>query len=162
MITANAGLNVILQLIECDVDAGLVSFAYSLVFTDQSSERNGLWRAERRIPSRPMLHRSDVLVVLVGVFARRLVPDQLSASDRVLAFAQPLELFFGYLAVKAPLLGKFAVPLAANFTSLRVIRLLGVRELLGVIRLSLTGTERLGNRKHGNSLLHHSKISSSR
>src|SRR5580658_3070453 len=66
----------------------------------------------------------------------------------MLAVAEPPKLFLLDATTQAPLLGQFPVPLTPNPVALAVVILLCVAELLLMISVGLSGTDRLGYREH--------------
>ena len=70
------------------------------------------------------------------------MPNKLLAGHRMLAFGQSGELLLLNLAGQSETRGKLALPLTAHTLTLRVVVLLGVGELLFVIRLSLSRADR--------------------
>ena len=95
-----------------------------------------------------MLHRTHHLAALVLVLTRRLMPHKLLAGRWMLAFREPRELLLLHFARQAPSLRKLALPLAAHTLALGVVVLLGVGELLFVVRLSLPRADRFRERHH--------------
>jgi len=79
------------------------------------------------------------------------VPNQLLASEWILSLTEASEVLRVDGPGKAVLLGQPSLPLSKNGVALLPIVLLGRRELLGVIRLRLTGVERFGDSQHGRS-----------
>ena len=122
--------------------------AYGIVSTNESSQRNALRSRERRIPGGTVLHRANRLAACIDVFTRCLMAHELFSGHGVLPVRQSLEVLLPHFTMQAPLLGEFAVPLAAYPVALGVVVLLGVRELLFVIGLRLAGTQRFGNGQH--------------
>ena len=74
-------------------------FAQPFIPAYQRGQRNALGRGERGVPSRAVFHRARLVAVLIDVFSRRLVPDELFAGDRVLALRQTLEVFLANLTM---------------------------------------------------------------
>src|SRR5208282_1585084 len=66
----------------------------------------------------------------------------------MLAVAETPKLFLLDATTQAPLLGQFPLPLTANPVAFGVVILLCVTELLLMISVGLSGTERLGYRYH--------------
>src|SRR5205809_1122290 len=66
----------------------------------------------------------------------------------MLPVREMLEVLLLHFTVKAPLVRQFAVPFTMYSIALGVVILLGVRELLFVIRLRLGRTNRLGDGQH--------------
>ena len=81
-----------------------------------------------------MFHRAYFFAAPVHIFSRRLVADELLASDRVLAFGEPLEMFLLRPLRALPILGEPSVPLAAYPVAFGVVVLAGVAELFRMIR----------------------------
>src|ERR1700732_1090664 len=86
--------------------------------------------------------------MLVHIFPRRLIANQLLAGNRMLAIAEPPKLFLLYSTTQSPFLGQLSVPLAPYPVAFAVIVFLRVAKLLLMISTCLTCTERLGNGKH--------------
>jgi hypothetical protein len=100
-----------------------------------------------------VLDRGHFPAELVFVGLRRLVPDHLLLSVRVLALGQSRELFRPDFALKSPLLGELALPLAvALLLPAPVVGFLG-RELAGMVRPRLATGERFGDRQHARKIL---------
>lgn len=78
-----------------------------------------------------------------------LMPDQLLPGEGMLSVHQALELRVVDRSDQAPARRESAMPLPPNDIGRGVIVLMGVAELLRVIRAELRGTERFGEGKHG-------------
>jgi hypothetical protein len=75
--------------------------------------------------------------------------NELRSSERILAFAQMGEVL-GVNSSRKPIVGcQLALPFTKDGVALLPIVLLGRGELLGVVRLRLTGAQRLGDGEHG-------------
>ena len=107
-IAAHARLRVLLHLIKCRAHALSMRVSHAVVAANQRGQRYALRRAERRIPSGPVLHRAYRLTAGIDVLARCLMPYQLLARLRVLALGQPRELLLLNLSLQAPASGKLA------------------------------------------------------
>src|SRR5260370_26412352 len=68
-------------------------FSDTLIATYKGGQRHALWCRKRRIPSGAVFHRAYFLAAPVHIFSGCLVADELLASDRVLSFGEPLEMF---------------------------------------------------------------------
>src|SRR5216683_417753 len=112
--------------------------AHALVFTYEGRQRYALRSRKRRVPSRAVFHRAYFLAAPVHVFSRRLVANELLASDRVLASREPLEMFLAHFSAQSPFLRELSVPLTTNLLRFRVVVFSRVGELFRVIRLRLT------------------------
>src|ERR1039458_7536314 len=112
-IAADPRLRVFLHLIERYLHALLVRLFYPLVAAYQCFQRDRLRRAERRIPARPVLHRTHRVAAFVHILPRRLMPDQLLARLWMLALREARELFLAHLSMKPATLPTPAPPPAA-------------------------------------------------
>jgi hypothetical protein len=90
-----------------------------------------------------VLYGGDSFSVRVLVFVGLAVPDKLLAGSRVLAFRKPRKLLSADGAGEAEPLCKPPLPFACHVLSAAPITLIGRSEFLGMVRLRLTGTERL-------------------
>src|SRR5271157_887577 len=147
-IPSKPGLDIALQFIQCNPNTSSMGFLYPFISAHERSQRDALRCGERRIPPSAVLHRLDRTALLVHIFPRRLITNQLLASNRVLAIAEPSKVLLLHRAVQPPFLGQFSVPLAAYPLAFAVVILLCVAELLLMVRTSLTCTERFGNSQH--------------
>jgi hypothetical protein len=95
-----------------------------------------------------VLHRSYFLTLLVNVFSRRFVADELLTCDGMLALREPLEVFLADGAAQSPLLGEFPMPFPAYLVAFCVVILASVAELLRVVCLRLACTQGIGNGQH--------------
>jgi hypothetical protein len=94
-------------------------------------------RGKRRIPSGTMLNACNFPAVLALVGFGTLMAHELHSGLRVLAFAQPREVFGANCTVQSPLLGQPALPFAvALLITAPVVLALG-GELPRVIRACL-------------------------
>jgi len=143
-VAADARLRVSLHLVERRAHTLSVGLTHAVVAANQRCQRYTLGRAERRIPSRPVLHRAHRVALRVHILARRLMPYQLLACLRVLPLGQTRELLLLHFTAQAPASAKLTLPLAAHTLAFRVVVLPGVGELFFVVRLRLAGTDRLG------------------
>src|SRR5271157_229685 len=125
-----------------------MGFLDPFISAHECSQRYAFRCRERRIPASTVLHRLDRTALLVHIFTRRLIADQLLSGNRMLAVTEPLKLFLLHRPVQPPFLGQFSVPLAAYSLAFAVVILLCVAELLLMVRTSLTCAERLGNGEH--------------
>lgn len=89
-------------------------FAYSLIGTNKSSERNGFRSRKRGVPTCSMLHSLDGFSPLVFVFVRRAMLNKLLASLRVLPLAQLGEVFGSDGTGQAIFRGESTLPFALN------------------------------------------------
>ncbi len=105
-IAAHARLRILLHLVKRSAHALPMGISHSIIAANQRSQRYRLRRAERRIPSRPVLHRAHRVALRVHILAGRLMPNQLLACLRVLAFGQPRELLLLHFAAQAVTRGK--------------------------------------------------------
>ncbi len=97
-----------------------------------------------------MLNARDFLAVFTVVGPGNLMPHKLLFGGRVLAFAQPGELFIADCAGESPLLRKSALPLAEALLVAAPIVLPLRRELPRVIGSRLACRKRFGgHRQHG-------------
>ncbi len=88
---ADAGLRVLLQLIECHADALTMRLSHALIAADKGGERNTLGCAERRIPTGAMLHAGYFLAEFALVSFGNLMANKLRFRVRMLAFGQTRE-----------------------------------------------------------------------
>ena len=88
-----------------------------------------------------MLHRLDGRSVCGRVLLALAMLDQLLCDMGVLAFTQTGEMLRVDGSGEAIFLGQLPLPFSKNRVALLPIVLLGRRELLGVIRLCLAGTD---------------------
>src|SRR6266478_5586069 len=144
-IPADARLDITLQFIECNSNAFSMCLPYSFICAHKGSQRYALRCRKRRIPSRAVLHRTYLPTVPVYVFSRGLMPHQLLATHRVLAFRELLEMFLAHFSAQSPLPGEPAVPFTAYLVVLRIVVFSRVGKLLRVIRLGLVRTQRIGD-----------------
>ena len=79
-VAADARLNVVLHLIERRPHGLTMRFSDPFIATHERSQRDALRRAERRIPSRAMLHGLHHVARFICVLARLLVTDELLAG----------------------------------------------------------------------------------
>ena len=133
MVSANARLNVSLQLVERQVNRLAVGHAHTFISPHQRRQRNALRRTERRIPSSSMFHAVDGLTFIVHVLITWAVTNQVCPGNRVLSIGKPGEVFFLHLAFQSPLFRQLAVPLASNSLAFGVVIVLGVGKLPLVI-----------------------------
>src|SRR5208283_907265 len=147
-IPSESRLNVSLQLVQSNSDTGSMGSLHPFISSHKGRQRYALRRREGGIPASTVLHRPDRVALLVHVFPRRLVANQLLSGNRMLTFAEPSKLFLLHRTTQPPLLGQSPAPLAAYPFAFAVVVFLCAAELLLVVRTSLTCTERLGNGKH--------------
>ncbi len=96
-------------------------FSDTFIATYKGGQRYALWCRKRRIPSGAVFHRAYFLAAPVHIFSGCLVADELLASDRVLSFGEPLEMFLAHFSAQSPFLRKPSVPLPANLVSFGVV-----------------------------------------
>ena len=114
-IAAHARLRVFLHLVESNTHTLPVGISHPVVTANKRSKRDRLRRAERRIPSGPVLHRTHRVALRVHVLAGRLMTYQLLACLRVLAFAQARELLLLNFTLQAPASGKASWPSVTGY-----------------------------------------------
>ncbi len=113
-VAADPRLRVFLDLIDGDTYALAVRLPHSLVTAHQRGKRDTLRRAERRIPSGPVLHRLHRLAGIVRILARLLVSDELLAGLGMLPLCEMRKLLGAHFSREAPFLGELALPLAPD------------------------------------------------
>src|SRR5260370_39128198 len=91
------------------------------IFAYQGGQRYALRGRKRGVPSGAVFHRAYFLAAPVHIFSGCLVADELLASDRVLSFGEPLEMFLAHFSAQSPFLRKPSVPLPANLVSFGVV-----------------------------------------
>ena len=125
-----------------------MGFLHPFIAAHERRQRYAFRCREGRIPASAVLHRLDRIALLVHIFPRRLVANQLLSGNRMLAVAEPSKLFLLHSTTQPPFLGQFPMPLAVYPVAFAVVVLLRVAELLLMIGTGLTCTERLGNGQH--------------
>src|SRR5262245_55596432 len=95
-----------------------------------------------------MAHRLHRLAVGCLVLLWKPLVDQLLAGAWVLTFGHPREVFWAYLARQPKVLSEAALPFTAYVLALGVVRLRAAGELLHVIPLRLSRTQRTRDSKH--------------
>src|SRR6266851_643613 len=123
-------------------------FSDTFIATYKGGQRYALWCRKRRIPSGAVCHRAYFLSAPVHIFSGCLVADELLASDRVLPFGEPLEMFLAHFSAQSPFLRKPSMPLSANLLRFGVVVLPRVAKLFCVIRLRLSCAQRFRDRQH--------------
>src|SRR5260370_35052055 len=91
------------------------------IFAYQGGQRYALRGRKRGVPTGAFCHRAYFLAAPVHIFSGCLVADELLASDRVLSFGEPLEMFLAHFSAQSPFLRKPSVPLPANLVSFGVV-----------------------------------------
>src|SRR3984957_17701479 len=147
-IPSKPGLDISFHLVQRDSDTGPMSFLHALTAFHKCRQRYAFRRRKGRISARAVRHRLDCFAVLVHIFPRRLIANQLLAGSGMLAIAEAPILFLLHATTQSPFLGQLSVPLAPYAVAFAVVVLLRVAELLLMIGTGLTCTERLGNSKH--------------
>src|SRR5580700_3335629 len=147
-IPSQSCLNILLQFVQRDFNTGSMGLLYAFIAAYKCRQRYAFRCGERGIPACAVLHRLDCIAVLVHIFSRRLIANQLLAGNRLMAITEPPKLFLLYSTTQSPFLGQLPVPPAAYPVAFAVVVLLRVAELLLMIGVGLTCTERLGNSEH--------------
>src|SRR5580693_3768302 len=93
MVAANAGLRVLFQLVQSDVDGLAVRLPHPVVAADKRGQRDGLRRGKGSVPSGAMLNRCNGSSVRHLILMGVAVLDKLFGGVRMLAFTQTRKLF---------------------------------------------------------------------
>jgi hypothetical protein len=93
MVAADAGLRRVFELIKGNADGLAVRFAGTLIAAGKRGEQDRLGRGQGRIPTGSVLHCLDGLAVGILILIRRSLPHELLAGLRMLALAEPCEVF---------------------------------------------------------------------
>jgi hypothetical protein len=88
MITADASLCVVFELVDGNSDTFPVRVADAIIAADKGRERNGLRRGKARIPAGSVLHRLASLAVSILILVRRSLPHKLLSGLWILALAE--------------------------------------------------------------------------
>src|SRR6266853_1952862 len=100
-------------------------FPHSFISADKRGRRYALLCRNRSRPPRALLHGPYLLAVSVHVCPRGLMPHELLAGHRMLAFRELPEVFLAYFSAQSPLFGQPAVPFPTYLVTLRVVVLPG-------------------------------------
>ena len=153
---ADAGLRVLLQLVERHADALPMRLSYALIAAHKGGERNTLGCAERRIPTGAMLHAGYFLAEFTLIGFGNLMTNKLRFRVRMLAFGQTREVLIANAAVQAPLLGQLALPFTMSLLVAAPIVLPLGRKLTLMVRPYLRSGQRFGDGQHRKILVPYS------
>src|SRR5579864_6959186 len=148
MIAADARLDVLLEFVERDLDAGPVRLSDTLIAANQRRERDTLGCGERRVPAGAMLHRLHAVAVRVRVRTCGLMAHERLIGNRMTALGESLEVRLIHLTGEPPFARELTMPVAMNLVAGGVVVVARVPKLLGVVPLRLCRAERLRDRQH--------------
>ena len=112
MVSADASLRVVFELLQGDANALAVGRTHIVVAADKRGKRDGFGRGKRRIPTGSMLHCLDRFAVRILVFIGCALANKLLAGGRMLALAELGKILGGNRSGKAELRSKPALPFA--------------------------------------------------
>ena len=109
---ADPRLRVTLKFLKRRANTIPMGFPHPIIPAHKRGKRYRLRRGKRRVPPGAMLGAGHFFAEFAFVGPRNLMPDKLLFGVRMLAFAQPREMFGVDCALQAPLLGEPALPFA--------------------------------------------------